>query len=113
MTEQMKAYANYPHLTEKDIKKLVKLDKELERDKQLIDEARRKGVDEVGLKKILIRNTNKKRDILNNTIARNISGIPKESWENFGNIVGKSNRSAIIVDFINLFLKKENEKLNI
>src|SRR5690606_18759926 len=98
MTEQMKVYANYPHLTEKDIKKLVKIDNELKRDKQLIDEARRKGVDEADMKKLLIRNANKKRNILNNTITRNISGIPKESWEHFGSIVGKSNRSAIIVE---------------
>lgn len=101
----MKAYANYPHLTEKDIKKLIKIDIELKRGKQLIDEARKKGIDEVGLKKILIRNTNKKRNILNNTITRNISGIPKESWDAMGEVVGKSNRSAIVADFINLFSK--------
>ena len=105
MNDKMKAYANYPHLTDKDIKKLVKLDNELKRDKQLIDEARRKGVDEVGLKKILIRNTNKKRNILNNTITRNISGIPKDSWDAMGEVVGKSNRSAKIVEYINCFNK--------
>lgn len=102
----MKAYANYPHLKDKDLKKLIKIDDELKRDKQLIDEARQRGIDEVYLKKLVIKNTNKKRNILNNTITRNISGIPKDSWEHFGSIVGKSNRSAIIVDFINLFCKK-------
>lgn len=98
MTEDLKPYENYPHLTGKDIRKLIKIKDALKKDKEFIDFSRKKGIDEPELKEIVIRNTYKLRKLLDNEINIHISGVPKDKWEKFGEKF--KNKSAEIVDFI-------------
>ena len=101
----MKAYANYPHLTDRDIVILEDLKERIERTEKHISELKRTNNDWRTLddkKRKLIR---KRTEILGGLVSRNISGIPKDSWDAMGEVVGKSNRSAKIVEYINCFNK--------
>ena len=102
MTEKIKAYANYPHLTESDILVLIDIDRRLKESKQVIDFSRRKGIDQPKLKKKVRNLTYKKRRILFDEITVNISGIKRSDWETFGELVENRSKEAVrlIKEFI-------------
>lgn len=104
MNNEIKAYANYPHLTESDIIVLQDIDRRLVEAKQVIDFSRKKGIDQPKLKTKVINLTYKKRRMLYNEITVNVSGINKETWENFGKKVGFNNRSGKVVELIEEYL---------
>ena len=105
MTEQIKAYSKYPHLTESDIVVLKDIDRRLKEAKEVIDFSRKKGIDQAKLKTKVINLTYKKRRLLYNEITVNVSGINKETWENFGKKVGFNNRSGKVVELIEDYLR--------
>lgn len=105
MTEQMKAYANYPHLTINDIVILEDLKDRIERTEKHISELKRTNNDWRTLddkKRMLIR---KRTKILGNLIEPKISGMPKKLWADFGKKVGNNNRSAKIVEMVSELVK--------
>ena len=101
----MKAYANYPHLSESDIIVLQDIDRRLVEAKQVIDFSRKKGIDQPKLKSKVINLTYKKRRILDNEATVNVSGMDKKLWADFGKKVGNNNRSAKIVEMVSELVK--------
>ena len=106
MTKEIKAYRKYPHLTESDIIVLQDIDRRLKEAKEVIDFSRKKGIDQAKLKTKVINLTYKKRRLLYNEITVNVSGINKETWNDFGKKVGFNKRSGKVVNLIEEFLRQ-------
>lgn len=105
MTEKMKAYANYPHLTINDIVILEDLQVRIEKTEKQISELKRTNNDWRtldGKKRMLIR---KRTKILEKLIEPKISSMPKKLWHDFGKKVGFNNRSGKVVELIEEYLK--------
>lgn len=101
---EKKDYNDYKHLSDSDIAMLHDIDRRLEEAKAVIDFSRKKGIDQPKLKTKVINLTYKKRRMLYNEITVNVSGINKETWENFGKKVGFNNRSGKVVELIEEYL---------
>ena len=105
MTEQMKAYANYPHLTINDIVILEDLKERIEKTEKQISELKRTNNSFTTLdnkKRMLIR---KRTKILEKLIEPKISSMPRILWDKFGKKVGFNNRSGKVVELIEEYLR--------